>query len=452
MADQAAFPMFPADFVWGAATASYQIEGAVTEGGRGPSIWDTFAHEPGRIKNGDTGDVACDHYHRYAEDVALMADLGLNAYRFSISWSRIQPTGRGAANPEGVAFYDRLVDALLDRGIAPHITLFHWDLPQGLEDTGGWLDRDTAERFAEYAGLAYAALGDRVARWITLNEPFVYTVYGNALGIHAPGNALLGAAFPVAHHQLLGHGLAVRTLREAGASEIGITQNMAPTWAATDSAEDRTAAARMEAIQNGTYSDPIFLGRYPDDLATVYPGADLSVIQDGDLEVIGAPLDFLGVNYYAPNRVRAASPDNPMGFELVEIEDVEHTGFHWPVVPAAFTELLLGLSEKYGDALPPVYITENGAAFEDVPDADGRVDDDRRIAYLDSHLRAVHTAIEAGVDVRGYFCWSLLDNFEWAEGYSQRFGLVRVDFDGDLRRTPKASFDWYRDLIARHQP
>ncbi len=451
MADQAAFPTFPAGFVWGAATASYQIEGAVTEGGRGPTIWDTFAHEPGRIKNGDTGDVACDHYHRYAEDVALMADLGLNAYRFSIAWTRIQPTGRGAANPEGIAFYDRLVDALLARGIAPHATLFHWDLPQGLEDTGGWLNRDTAERFAEYAGLAYAALGDRVARWITLNEPFVYTVYGNALGIHAPGNALLGAAFPVAHHQLLGHGLAVRTLREAGASEIGITQNMAPTWAATDSAEDRTAAARMEAIQNGTYSDPIFLGRYPDDLATVYPGADLSVIQDGDLEVIGAPLDFLGVNYYAPNRVRAAAPDNPMGFELVEIEDVEHTGFHWPVVPAAFTELLVGLSETYGDALPPVYITENGAAFEDVPDADGRVEDDRRVAYLDSHLRAVHAAIEAGVDVRGYFCWSLLDNFEWAEGYSQRFGLVRVDFDGDLRRTPKASFDWYRDLIARHE-
>jgi beta-glucosidase len=447
MADQLAFPP---GFVWGAATASYQIEGAVDEGGRGRSVWDTFAHTPGRTKDGDTGDVACDHYHRYPEDIELMADLGLDAYRFSIAWTRIQPDGRGAPNAEGVAFYDRLVDALLERGIVPHPTLFHWDLPQALEDAGGWLNRDTAERFGEYASHVYAALGDRVGRWITLNEPFVHTVYGYALGVHAPGKALLGGAFPVAHHQLLGHGLAVTALRDAGAAELGITQNMAPTWPASDSAEDRTAAARLDAIQNGTYSDPIFLGRYPDGLDTLYPGADLSVIRDGDLATIGAPLDFLGVNYYAPNQVRAAGAENPMGFDLVPIKDVEYTGFNWPVVPHAFTELLTSLRERYGDKLPPIYITETGAAFTDEPDADGRVSDDRRVAYLDSHLRAVHAAIEAGVDVRGYFCWSLLDNFEWAEGYSQRFGLVRVDFDSQ-RRIPKASFDWYRDVIAENR-
>jgi beta-glucosidase len=448
MADQTAFPTFPAGFVWGAATASYQIEGAADEGGRGRSVWDTFAHTPGRTKDGETGDVACDHYHRYPEDIALMADLGLDAYRFSIAWTRIQPDGTGAPNADGIAFYDRLTDALLERGIAPHATLFHWDLPQALEDAGGWLNRDTAERFAEYAGHVHAALGDRVARWITLNEPFVHTVYGYALGVHAPGKALLGGAFPVAHHQLLGHGLAVRALRDAGAAEIGITQNMAPTWPASDGADDRTAAARLDAIQNGTYSDPVLLGRYPDHLESLYPGGDLSVIRDGDLDIISTPIDFLGVNYYAPNQVRAASAENPMGFDLVPIKDVEYTGFNWPIVPSAFTELLLALRAKYGDALPPVYITENGAAFTDEPDADDRVTDDRRIAYLDSHLRAVHAAIEAGVDIRGYFCWSLLDNFEWAEGYSQRFGLVRVDFDS-LRRTPKASYDWYRDVIAR---
>jgi beta-glucosidase len=450
MADQTPFPAFPPSFVWGAATASYQIEGAVTEGGRGASIWDTFVHTPGRIKNGDTGDVACDHYHRYAEDIALMADLGLDAYRFSVSWPRIQPDGKGAPNPDGVAFYDRLVDALLERGIAPHVTLYHWDLPQSLEDDGGWLVRDTAERFAEYAGHVHAALGDRVARWITLNEPFVATAYGYALGSHAPGRTLLGAAFPTAHHQLLGHGLAVRALRAAGlgAAEIGVTQNMAPTWpASADDAGDRAAAANLEAVQNHTYCDPILLGRYPDGLDALYPGADLAVIKDGDLAAIAAPIDFLGVNYYAPNQVRAPGADNPLGFELVPFEGVEHTGFDLPVLPQAFTELLLGLRERYGAALPPIYITENGAAFDDQPDAEGRVADDRRVAYLDSHLRAVHEAMAAGVDVRGYFCWSLLDNFEWAEGYSQRFGLVRVDFETQ-RRTPKASYAWFRDVIA----
>lgn len=446
MAETTAFPTFPAGFVWGTATASYQIEGAVRAGGRGVSIWDTFARTPGRISGGDTGEVACDHYHRYPDDIALMAGLGADAYRFSIAWPRIQPAGSGPANPDGVAFYDRLVDALLERGIAPHATLFHWDLPQALEDEGGWLNRDTAERFAEYAGHVHAALGDRVARWITLNEPFVHTVYGYALGVHAPGKALLGGAFPVAHHQLLGHGLAVQALRGA---EVGITQNMAPTWPESDADADREAAARLDAIQNRTYVDPVLLGRYPDQLDLLYPGADLSVIRDGDLATIAAPIDFLGVNYYAPNQVRAASPENPMGFDLVPIENVEYTGFNWPVVPTAFTELLVGLKERYGATLPPVYITENGAAFSDDPDADGRVTDDRRIAYLDSHLRAVHAAIEAGVDVRGYFCWSLLDNFEWAEGYSQRFGLVRVDF-ATQQRTPKASYDWYRDLIARN--
>jgi beta-glucosidase len=441
---------FPDGFIWGTATASYQVEGAVTEGGRGPSSWDTFAHTEGRIKNGDLADVACDHYHRYPEDIALMAGLGLDAYRFSVAWPRVQPDGKGAVNADGLAFYDRLVDALLDRGIAPYATLYHWDLPQALEDEGGWLNRDTAERFAEYAGHVHAALGDRVSSWITLNEPFIATAYGYALGMHAPGKTLLGAAFPAAHHQLLGHGLCVSALRAGGATRLGITQNMAPTWAATDDPADQAAAAFLQALQNDTYSDPVLLGRYPENLDELHPGADLSMIRDGDLATIAAPIDFLGVNYYAPNQVKAPGPDNPLGFELVPFSGVEHTSFDWPVVPRAFTDLLVGLRERYGAALPPIYITENGAAFADQPDAGGRVADDRRIAYLDGHLRALRAAIDAGVDVRGYFCWSLLDNFEWAEGFSQRFGLVRVDFETQ-QRTPKASYDWYRELIAAHR-
>jgi beta-glucosidase len=437
---------FPPGFVFGVATAAYQIEGAVDEDGRGPSIWDTFAHTPGRIKNADTGDVACDHYHRYREDVALIAGLGAGGYRFSIGWPRLQPGGRGPVNPAGASFYDRLTDELLAHGISPFVTLYHWDLPQELEDDGGWLNRATAERFADYAELAYGVLGDRVTSWITLNEPFVTTAYGYGLGNHAPGKALLGGAFPVAHHQLLGHGLAVAALRAAGARSVGITQNMAPAWPVDPSSDaDRAAAAHLDGLHNRTYADPVLLGRYPADLESLYPGADFGVIHGGDLDVIAAPIDFLGVNYYFPNRVTAPGPDNPLGFETVPIEGAELTSFGWPVVPSAFTELLLTLRERYPD-LPPIFVTENGAAFEDRPEG-GEVHDDRRVAYLDSHLTALAAAIEAGADVRGYFCWSLLDNFEWAEGYSQRFGLVRVDYETQ-QRTPKDSYHWYRNLIA----
>ncbi|SHN00282.1 GH1 family beta-glucosidase [Cryptosporangium aurantiacum] len=442
------FPQFPPDFVWGVATASYQIEGAVDEDGRGPSIWDTFSHLPGKTHNGDTGDVADDHYHRYAEDFDLMAGLGVDSYRFSIAWPRIQPTGDGPANPAGLDFYDRLVDTMLAKGITPAATLYHWDLPQALEDKGGWMQRDIPQRFAEYTAIVAERLGDRVGYWITLNEPFVVTAFGYALGTHAPGHRLLAGAFPIAHHQLLGHGLAIDALRAARVSgKLGVTNAMAPVHPATDDPADHTAAHILDLLHNRTYADPLLLGRYPDDVPAVYRGADLSVIKDGDLDKISTPLDFYGLNFYNPHRVRASGPEN-FGHEIVEYPGVTTTAMGWPVVPEAFTELLTGLNERYGEKLPPVYITENGAAYDDKPDADGRVQDDDRIAYLDSHLRAVHAAMAAGVDVRGYFCWSFLDNFEWAEGYAKRFGLVRVDYETQ-ERTPKASYDWFRSVIAR---
>jgi beta-glucosidase len=442
------FPQFPPDFVWGVATASYQIEGAVAEDGRGPSIWDTFSHTPGKTHNGDNGDVADDHYHRYAEDFELMAGLGVNAYRFSIAWPRIQPTGDGPANPAGLDFYDRLVDAMLAKGITPAATLYHWDLPQALEDRGGWMQREIPERLADYTAIVAERLGDRVGQWITLNEPFVVTAFGYALGTHAPGHRLLAGAFPVAHHQLLGHGLAIEALRAAGVSgKLGITNAMAPVHPATDDPADALAANILDLLHNRTYSDPLFAGRYPDDVPVIYRGADLSVVKDGDLAKISTPLDFFGLNFYNPHRVKASGAEH-FGHEIVGYPGAATTAMGWPVVPAAFTELLTGLKERYGEKLPPIYITENGAAYDDKPDADGRVQDDDRIAYLDGHLRALHDAMAAGVDVRGYYCWSFLDNFEWAEGYEKRFGLVRVDYD-TLERTPKASYDWYRSVIAR---
>ena len=444
-----AWPRLPAGFQFGVATAAYQIEGGVDADGRGRSVWDTFSHTPGRTRDGDTGDVACDSYHRYPQDVALIAGLGAQAYRFSVAWPRVQPDGRGAVNRPGLDYYSRLVDALLEVGIEPVVTLFHWDLPQALEDAGGWLNRDTAARFADYAGTAHAALGDRVPTWITLNEPFVHTTFGYGWGTHAPGRRLGLGALVAAHHQLLGHGLAVQALRADGLrGRIGITNACTPVRAASTEPADAAAAARYDAVANSCYNDPVLLGRYPAELAELAPAVDLSAVRAGDLAVIAAPLDFLCINYYFPTRVRAATGgDNPMGADRVPIEGVERTAFDWPVVPDGLRELLVGLSDRYGDALPPISMTENGAAFPDVPADDGRVEDPRRIAFLDGHLRALHQAIEAGVDVRGYFVWSLLDNFEWAEGYSKRFGLVYVDF-ATGRRTPKSSYDWYRKLIA----
>ncbi|MEU9732773.1 GH1 family beta-glucosidase [Streptomyces sp. NPDC048002] len=424
-------PQFPAGFLWGVSTSAHQIEGAADL--REPSVWDVFGGRPGRIKDGSTAAVACDHYHRYREDVALLAGLGVGAYRFSVSWPRVN-------SPGGLDFYDRLVDELCAAGVRPVPTLFHWDLPVGLD----WLERDTAARFAEHAGRVAERLGDRVHKWITLNEPAEHTLLGHALGVHAPGGQLLFDALPVAHHQLLAHGLAVRALRAAGVADIGIANSHGPTWPASPDPADVEAAEFYDVLLNRLFADPVLLGAYPAGLGELMPG-DV----EADLKVIGEPVDWYGVNYYAPTKVGApqgaeiefggVTMPADLPFSVREIEGVPVTDFGWPVVPEALTELLTGFRERYGDRLPPVVITENGCSYEGLDDQD-------RIAYLDGHLRALHRATEAGVDVRGYFVWSLLDNFEWAEGYARRFGLVHVDFD-TLERTPKASYHWLRDVL-----
>jgi beta-glucosidase len=448
----------PRGFELGVAAAAYQIEGAVHEGGRGLSIWDTFSHTPGRVVGGDTGDVACDHYHRYAQDVSLMGDLGVDSYRLSVAWPRIQPEGRGAANLAGLAFYDRLVDALLEQGIAPALTLYHWDLPQALEDVGGWRNRDTAQRFAAYAALVHDHLGDRVQRWITLNEPWCSSFLGYASGRHAPGAQEGEGALAAAHHLLLGHGLAVAALRADAreGQQVGITLNLQPVSAATSSLQDLAASERAQLRANLLFTDPVLEGRYPDLARPTYQGlTDFGYLHDGDLATIAAPLDFLGVNYYFPSRVRAAAYDqddpalrtaDDLGTEEVISPDQELTAMGWPVEPAGLTRLLEWLRDTY-PKLPPIYITENGRACDDVLTPEGQVDDPDRVRYLERHLRAVTDAIDAGVDVRGYYCWSLMDNFEWAEGYAKRFGLVYVDY-ATQQRTPKASFSWFRSLIA----
>ncbi|MFF1722236.1 GH1 family beta-glucosidase [Streptomyces sviceus] len=428
-------PKFPAGFQWGVSTSAHQIEGAADE--RERSVWDTFTAEPGRVKDGSTAAVACDHYHRYREDVSLLASLGVDAYRFSVSWPRVRSEG-------GLDFYDRLVDELVAAGVRPVPTLFHWDLPESLQEEGGWLNRDTASRFAEYVSLVADRLGDRVKKWITLNEPAEHTMFGHALGGHAPGKQLMFDALPAAHHQLLGHGLAVQALRAAGATDIGIANSHGPTWPASQEQPDVEAADFYDLLLNRLFAEPVLLGEYPSGVGELMPG-DVAA----DLKVVSEPLDFYGVNYYAPTRVGAPQGEDiefggltipaELPFSVQEIEGVPVTDFGWPVVPEGLTELLTGMRERYGDRLPPVVITENGCSYEGM-------DDQNRIAYLDGHVRALHKAVEAGVDVRGYFVWSLMDNFEWAEGYARRFGLVHVDFE-TLARTPKASYAWYRDLL-----
>jgi len=408
----------------------------VAEDGRTPSIWDTFCRVPGAVADGDTGDVACDHYHRYREDVALLTGLGVNAYRFSVSWPRVRSGD--------LDFYDRLVDELCAADIAPVPTLFHWDLPLALQEEGGWLNRDTASRFAEYASVVAERLGDRVKKWITLNEPAEQTLLGHALGAHAPGKQLLFDALPVAHHQLLAHGLAVRALRAAGVTDIGVANSHGPTWPASEEQADVEAAEFYDVLLNRLFADPLLLGAYPDGIGELMPG-DV----ESDLKVIAEPLDWYGINFYAPTRVGAPQGSEiefggltlpaELPFSVREIDGYPVTDFGWPVVPAALTELLTGFRDRYGDRLPPVVITENGCSYEGLDDQD-------RIAYLDGHVRALHRALEAGVDVRGYFVWSLLDNFEWAEGYARRFGLVQVNFETQ-ERTPKASYGWMRDML-----
>jgi beta-glucosidase len=437
---------FPAGFVWGAATAAYQIEGAVDEDGRGPSIWDTFSHTPGRVVGGETGDLACDHYHRWPEDLELLADLGVTAYRLSVAWPRIQPTGAGRVERRGVEFYQRLLGGLRDRGITPFVTLYHWDLPQALEDVGGWRSRETALRFAEYAGHVAAALDEFTPYWITLNEPYCSSITGYAEGRHAPGAREGHGALAAAHHLLLGHGLAARELRTRdGGAGVGITLNLSPAVAVTD---DPAAARRQDLLVNRLFTDPVLAGRYPEDAAAVWGHlTDFSFRHDGDLDVIAAPLDFLGVNYYYRAHVRDAggpgvgSTAFDIGVTPVKPDGVPRTGLGWPVEPEGLYATLIGLRSRF-PSLPPVYITENGCAY---PDEAG-VPDDARIAFIRSHLDAAARALADGVDLRGYFYWSLIDNFEWARGYAPRFGLVHVDYATQVR-TPKASYAWLREAL-----
>ncbi|MER5834946.1 GH1 family beta-glucosidase [Streptomyces sp. NPDC002130] len=452
------FPSFPPGFVFGAATASYQIEGAVQEDGRGPSIWDTYSHTPGLVANGDTGDVACDHYHRYPEDVALLRELGVGSYRFSIAWPRIVPDGSGAVNVKGLDFYSRLVDELLDAGIEPAATLYHWDLPQALEDCGGWRVRETAERFGDYAAVVAEHLGDRVPRWITLNEPWCSAFLGYSVGRHAPGAREGRGALAAAHHLLVGHGLAVGALRAAGVREVGITLNLDHHLPATGSPADLAAVTRADTLHNLVWTEPLLAGRYP--AAEEETWGELIGAQDyrrdGDLELVSRPLDFLGINYYRPIVVadapyRESDPSRRVAtdnrYAELPMPGVRRTAMGWAVAPHTFTDLLVGLKARYGQALPPVLITENGSAEDDEAGPDGAVHDPDRVAYLRDHLTALRAAMDAGVEVRGYYVWSLLDNFEWAFGYGKRFGIVRVDY-ATQQRTPKDSYHWYRSMIA----
>ena len=448
---------FPEGFLWGTATASYQIEGAVDEDGRKPSIWDTFSHTPGKVLHGDTGDVACDHYHRLEEDLDLMAQLGLRAYRFSVAWPRVQPDGSGGANQKGLDFYRRLVDGLRQRDIEPMLTLYHWDLPQALEDRGGWTSRETSERFADYAGIVYGALSDSVSAWITLNEPWVAAWLGHGYGLHAPGKKDAGAALAATHHLLLGHGLAMERMRAAGdGNRLGITLNLHPALPGRDRDADREAALRVDGQANRLYLDPVFRGSYPEDVLSHYEqrGADLSFVHDGDLGRISAPIDFLGVNYYFRHTVRDApeedTSDEPfadLNARTIVPHAAEKTAMGWPVDPEGLKQMLVRIKDEYADL--PLYVTENGRAVNDYVDPDGEVKDEERISYLEAHFRAAGGAMEQGVDLRGYMVWSFLDNFEWAEGYSKRFGLVFVDY-GTRKRTPKASARWYSGVIRRN--
>lgn len=439
---------FPAGFLWGAATSAYQVEGAVEEDGRGRSIWDVFAHSPGATVHGDTGDIACEHYHRWEEDLDLVRGLGLSAYRMSLSWSRLQPDGQGRLNPAGVDFYRRLLARLRELDVRPFVTLYHWDMPQALEDAGGWPRRDTAARFADYAQAATRQLGDLVSDWITLNEPWCSSFLGYGSGKHAPGRRSLRDAAAAAHHLNLAHGLAVAAVRaERAAASLGIAEIVTDVLPASSGPNDLAAARRFDANSNRFFLDPVLKGRYPDDVLELYEPHGLGgVIRSGDERTIAAPIDFLAVNHYH-RVVIADDPTDPhLGARSTPAEPAT-TSLGWSVTPDSLRDVLVRLAEEY----PPIalYVTENGASFADYVDPEGRVLDTERIDYLSGYLQAAAGAIAAGVDLRGYFAWSLLDNFEWGEGYRSRFGLVFVDY-GTQRRIPKASATWYRQLIERH--
>jgi beta-glucosidase len=451
----------PKDFTLGVSTAAFQIEGAVREDGRGPSTWDEFMAQPGRIADGSDASVATDHYHRYPEDVRLMRELGVDSYRFSLAWPRIQPGGTGSPNRAGIAFYDRLLDELLAAGISPMATLFHWDMPEPLQHKGGWMTRDTAYRFADFAALAGQAFGDRIDRWVTINEPTTVTLNGYALGVHAPGATLMFDALLAAHHQLLGHGLAVQALRsESVKGAIGITNVHSPVVPAKDNFITHQYADVFDLVHNRIYADPVLLGRYPKFpfLARKQFKA-LSDVDEGDLTTIAQPLDFYGLNYYMPTRVTAGAPTDdltPDGmsaegmrelpFHLGKWPEFPSTAFGWPVAAEYLTASLADYGTRYEGKLPPIYITEGGASFRDTVAADGSVRDDARTSYLAGHIAAA-AAGAPGVDVRGYYVWTLMDNWEWAAGFEQRFGLIHVDYS-TLERTPKSSYAWLQRVLA----
>ncbi len=433
---------FPQGFLWGAATASYQIEGGWREDGKGESIWDRFSHTPGKIENGDTGDVAADHYHRWQSDIQLMSELGLKAYRFSISWPRILPQGYGRIEPRGLDFYSRLVDGLLAAGIEPWATLYHWDLPQALEDRGGWPARDTAKAFAEYAEVVSRALGDRVKHWMTLNEPMVSAVLGYYIGNHAPGRQSVQEAAEATHHLLLGHGLAVPVIRrDSPGSQVGIVLNYSPTHPASDREEDVFAAQMNDAIAFRMFLDPLAGRPYPQE-AVEAQGIRLDMVQGGDLDTIKTEIDFLGLNNYSRDVVRHGAEWG----EAVD-EHAERTAMGWEVYPEGIYEMLMRLTREY--PFKALYITENGAAYNDRPGPDGKVDDPKRVSFLRRYLTQAARAISEGAPLKGYFVWSLMDNFEWAYGFSKRFGLIYVDYETQARIL-KTSAAWYSQVIAEN--
>lgn len=441
--------IFPADFRWGLATAAYQIEGAATEGGRGPSIWDSFAHTEGLSRHGDTGDIACDHYHRWEADLDLLSDLGVTDYRLSVSWSRLQPDGAGSLNDEAVSFYRSVLEGLRARGIRPLVTLYHWDLPQPLEDAGGWPSRATAHRFADFARLVVSALGDVATDWVTLNEPWCSAFLGYGYGAHAPGRSSMTAAVRAAHHLNLAHGLAVAAIREVSpTAQVGITNIVQEFVAATDSVLDLSAAARLDAANNRVFLDPVYTGEYSASVREALDPFGLAdVIEEGDLAIISVANDFAGVNHYQRLLVSDAPGVGP--FELVErAAEPAATSFGWSVIPQSLANVLARVSRDVTDL--PLYVTESGASFDDYVDPNGEVIDTERVEYLRGYISAAGEAIASGVNLRGYYAWSFLDNFEWAEGYSKRFGLVYVDYRSQ-ERIPKLSALWYRRLISEHQ-
>ncbi|HRJ58739.1 MAG TPA: GH1 family beta-glucosidase [Anaerolineales bacterium] len=439
---------FPKDFIWGAATASYQIEGAWNEDGRGESIWDRFSHTPGKVQDGDTGDVACDHYHRWEDDLKIIKDLGLKAYRFSVAWPRILPSGSGSVNEAGLDFYNKLVDGLLKLDIEPYVTLYHWDLPQMLQDKGGWTARATVDAFVEYADIVSRVLGDRVKNWITLNEPWVSAFVGYEHGRHAPGHTSLAEAVAAAHHLLLAHGQAVPVLRRNSPNaHVGITLNLSPQYPASPSAADRAAATWVDGYINRWFLDPLVGRGYPHDMVKQI-GNGMPFVQEGDLDTISTPLDFIGVNYYTRNIARSEKISEVENSPRAVFRGDEITEMDWEVFPEGLYKTLGRLYFDYD--FPVIHITENGAAFVDQVNADGEVDDPARVSYIRRHLEQVHRAIEAGIPVKGYFAWSLMDNFEWGFGYSKRFGLVYVDYPTQTRIL-KSSAKWYRDVVQRNE-